>query len=77
MNKITLDKPYLKKWVNNLLVFLTVPISMYLLSVVGVVSQTGHVFNFPDLVPNDFVRGGVVLWILNTALDYLRKLRAQ
>lgn len=76
MNKLKLDKLPLKKWINNLLLFLTIPLSLYLVSVIGVVATPDHVFKLVDLVPSEFVKGGIVLWGLNTALDYLRKLRA-
>lgn len=71
-----LNKPELKKWFRNLQIFLAPVIILYLTTVIGVIAQTGHVFSFNDLVPNTFAQGGMVLWVLNTALDYFRKLRA-
>jgi hypothetical protein len=70
-----LNKPELKKWFHNLQVFLAPVIVLYLTTVVGVISQAGHAFSFQDLIPNTFAQGGIVLWFLNAALDYFRKLR--
>lgn len=75
INKVTLTHTQQTKWAKNLLVFLSPVIALYLTTIVGVISQSGHAFNFTDFIPNTFAQGGIVLWFLNAALDYLRKLR--
>ena len=46
----------------------------YLTTITGVISQSGHEFTVRDFIPNTFAQGGIILWFLNAALDYLRKL---
>lgn len=74
--QVTLTKKDQSKWLHNLLVFLAPLGVLYLTTVIGVISQESHVFSWQDLIPTTFAQGGMVLWILNTLLDYLRKLRA-
>jgi hypothetical protein len=75
MTKMTLREAELHKWVKNLIIFLSPVGVLYLTTITGVISQPNHVFSFQDLFPNSFAQGGIVLWFLNAALDYLRKLR--
>lgn len=72
LKKITLNKTDQSKFVNNLLVFLAPLGILYLTTVVGAVSQAP--LGFQDFIPNEVALGGMILWVLNTALDYLRKL---
>jgi len=74
MNKLTLNKPQQIKWIKNLLVFLAPVGILYLTTITGVISQSGHEFTVRDFIPNTFAQGGIILWFLNAALDYLRKL---
>lgn len=76
MNKLVLNKVPFEKWFKNLQVFLAPVIVLYLTTIIGVVSQDGHKFIINDLLPNSFAWGGIVLWFLNIALDYFRKLRS-
>lgn len=71
-----LTEPKQTKWVHNLMVFLAPLGILYLTTVIGVISQPFHAFSFQDLVPNQVAVGGMVLWVLNAILDYLRKLQA-
>ena len=75
MNNITLNKVQQHKWFNNLLVFLAPVGVIYLTTVIGAIQSDGHVFTAKDLIPTTFAQGGIVLWFLNSALDYLRKLK--
>lgn len=75
MDKVTLNTVQQHKWVKNFLVFLAPVGVIYLTTIIGAISVEGHAFSFKDLVPTTFAQGGIVLWFLNTALDYLRKLR--
>lgn len=76
MDKLTLNKVNQGKFLHNALVFLAPVLILYLTTVVGTISPNGHVFGLMDFVPSTFTQGGITLWFLNTALDYLRKLRA-
>lgn len=75
LNQVKLSAPQQGKWFRNLLVFIAPVIVMYLTTIVGVISTDGHVFSLKDFIPTTFAQGGIVLWFLNTALDYLRKLK--
>lgn len=75
INKLTLNKTQQNKVVHNALVFLAPVGILYLTTVIGVISVDGHLFSLMDFVPNATARGGFILWILNSALDYLRKLQ--
>lgn len=75
MNKLTLNKTQSTKWLHNLLVFLAPVGVLYLTTVVGAISQAP--LGWFDFIPNEVALGGIILWFLNTALDYLRKVQAQ
>lgn len=75
MDKLTLSTAQQQKFFKNLLVFLAPVGVIYLTTVIGAISQPAHIFSVRDLVPTTFAQGGIVLWFLNAAVDYLRKLK--
>ena len=75
LNQVKLSVPQQGKWLRNLLVFLAPLGILYLTTVAGVISANPKGFEVNDLIPNTFAQGGLILWILNAALDYLRKLK--
>ena len=75
MQNLTLTKSNQNKWFHNIVVFLSPVFVLYLTTIVGVISQDNHSFSFTDFIPNTFAQGGIVLWFLNSALDYFRKLK--
>lgn len=75
IEKVTLNKTNQSRWVHNLLVFLAPVGILYISTIIGVISQAGHVISINDFVPTQVALGGIILWFLNAALDYLRKLR--
>ncbi len=75
-DKITLTDTQQNKWKHNLIVFLAPVGIIYLTSLVGVISQTNHVLAVKDIIPNTFTMGGITLYFINGALDYLKKLQA-
>ncbi len=77
MTNITLTKTDQNKWFNNLLVFLAPLGVLYLSTVIGTISASTTGFRIEDLIPNTFAQGGLILWVLNSILDYLRKLQAK
>ena len=71
-----LTKADSNKWIVNTLIFIRPVILIYL----GYVSANIGIHNgfyLVDLIPNEFVAGGMVLYLVNIATDYLRKLDAQ
>lgn len=62
----------LKKWVTNLLKF-SAPLALIYLGYVYLQIQ-GNGFQVTDFVPDQAVIGALMLWILNAALDFFRKL---
>lgn len=77
MDKFTLDTKSQNKWINNIIVFLAPLGILYLSTVIGTVSTSAVGFRVEQLIPNTFAQGGLVLWVLNALLDYLRKLQAK
>ncbi len=75
MSKITLNKTQQKKWYHNMLVFLAPVGVVYLLQVVGLFSLENHTLSLNDFIPTSFTQGAMVLYLANSALDYLRKLQ--
>ncbi len=75
LEKVTLSQPQQNKWLHNIVVFLAPLGILYLTTIVGVISANPNGFEAKDLIPNTFAQGGLILWILNSALDYLRKLK--
>jgi hypothetical protein len=76
MANIILTRANQGKWLHNGLVFLAPLGVLYLTTIIGVVSQDNHTVSLNDFIPNKTAQGGLILWVLNAALDYLRKLRA-
>lgn len=60
-------------WFHNAKLFAAPVIIMYLTSVIGTISQDGHVFAVQDLYLTTFMQGGIVLYLFNSALDWVRK----
>lgn len=59
------------RWLTNAVKFLAPLLLIYVYYVNGQVSQDG--LQLTDFIPNEFVSGGIVLYILNTVQDFLRK----
>jgi hypothetical protein len=77
MNNLLLNKLPLDKWFHNLVVFLAPLAVLYITTAVGTISADKAGFQIKDLIPNAFAMGGLVLYVLNTVQDYLRKLNSQ
>jgi len=61
------------KWLNNALIFLAPLGVLYLIFVQANIQGDG--FEWSDFAPSREVVGGIFLYLINTVLDYLRKLR--
>lgn len=75
MKNLQLTKVNQNKWYHNTLVFLAPVGVIYLVAVVGVFSANEGAFSVEAFIPNQFVVGAMTLYILNAALDYLRKIK--
>jgi len=74
--QVTLNKTAQKKWYDNVLLFLAPVGIVYISAVVGVIQANNGAIKPEDLLPTSFTLGAITLYVLNSVLDYLRKLRA-
>lgn len=75
IDKFSLNRTEGKKWSKNLLIFFAPVFTIYLISVVGIIQQTNSV-QLTDFIPTQFTWGGITLYVLNSIIDYLKKLTA-
>ena len=66
----TADK---NKWLHNLALFLAPVAIIYLGAVSGLLQIEGHRFSLKDLIPSEFTWGAIVLYVVNSIMDYMRK----
>lgn len=76
LEPVTLTKPNQNKFVSNLITFLAPVGIVYIVAVIGIINANNGAFKPSDLIPTSFTYGAGLLYLLNSALDYLRKLRA-
>lgn len=62
------------KWEDNTIMFLRPLAILYLVFVIANIQGDG--FHIEDFVPNQAVIGAMMLYVLNTALDFFRKFSA-
>ena len=74
---LKLTEANLALWFHNLQVFLAPVGIIYLGSVYVIISQVTHIIVAKDFVPSTYVVGAAILYFINAALDYLRKLKSQ
>ena len=75
LEPITLTPKNQSKWGSNLLTFLAPVAIVYIVALIGVINANNGAFILTDLIPTPFTWGAGLLYILNSCLDYLRKLR--
>lgn len=75
--QIKLNTTNQNKWFHNTLVFLAPLGILYTTTVIGVINANEGAFSLEAFIPNQFVLGGMALYLLNAVSDYLRKLRKQ
>ena len=63
----------LTRWVNNLLIFLAPVGILYTTSILGILQQPDHLISLKDFVPSKMVQGGMIVYVLSTIQDLLRK----
>lgn len=71
----SLNKKDVSEWVRNTKMFLAPLGILYLTQVIGTLGVSGHIFSLVDLIPNQLTQGGMVLYVMNVALDILLKWR--
>lgn len=72
--KVTLNRIDKGRWVKNLIGFLRPVAVLYIGSVVTVFGLNNGSFSIEHFIPNSFTLGGMTLYVLNGALDYINKL---
>lgn len=75
INNLKLSTVDTNKFLNNLMVFLAPVGILYLTTVIGIISIPNHLISIKDLIPTQIALGGMILYVLNFCLDYLKKLR--
>lgn len=69
--KFTLTAIDREKFLHNATLFLAPLVVIYLSAVIAEINNDG--FQLVDFIPNTVVIGSLVLYVLNTTLDFLRK----
>jgi hypothetical protein len=78
MNNVSgkLNQQEWREWVNNFLRFGVAPVGIvYLTSTLGILQLPHHLITLQDFIPNQYVIGGMVVSVFNSALDLLLKVR--
>lgn len=74
MENLKLNQTESEKWLKNLIIFLSPVGIIYLIAVVDLIQANNGAVRAEDFIPNEFVVGGMTLYLLNSVLDYLRKI---
>ena len=77
MKDLKLEPNLQDKWFKNLVVFLAPVLTVYIVAVIGVIQVNNGAVKLEDLIPTSFTWGAVTLYVLNSLLDYLKKLQSQ
>lgn len=72
ISNLKLNETDIQKWKRNLLLFLA-PVAVIYLTSLEVTIQQNHGITLASFLPNQFASGGIVLYFINAALDYLKK----
>lgn len=72
MKQLLLERKDLDSWLRVAVLFLAPVLVIYIGFVLGNMDDG---FQWSDFVPNLFVQGAIVAYILNEALAYLKKLK--
>lgn len=75
LNQVQLPQGDATKWRKNLQLFLIPLVIAYLVSLTGILQQNNTITP-QDFIPNQFTLGATSLYLINAAIDYLRKLKA-
>ena len=72
-DKFTMNRDDWENWLHNAKLFTVPVITLYLTTVLGTISQDGHVFSITDLYLTKFMQGGIAIYVLSSLLDWVRK----
>lgn len=68
-----LTKVDYEKIKKDILYFALVPVSFYLLAVLGVLQLPNHIISLKDFIPSNNTIIVIVAWVLNQILSIIRK----
>lgn len=74
--KLVPNETQLDKFRDNAILFLAPLGVIYASAIIGLLQVEGHIISLNDFIPNSFQLGAMALYILNSVLDYLRKIKA-
>lgn len=74
VQQLKLEQRDLDKWFYHVKLFLTPVAIIYILAIIGSITANKGAVSINDFIPNSFTLGGICLYILNSLLDYLRKI---
>ena len=77
LDPIKLNTKDQNKWLKNLEIFLAPVAVVYIVAVVGIIQTNNGAIKPADFIPTPFTYGAMTLYVLNSALDYLKKLTAK
>lgn len=75
MDKLRLTPAKENKFLHNILLFLAPVLIVYISATIGIISANNGAVKLIDFIPNSFTWGAMTLYVLNSILDYLRKLK--
>lgn len=75
MSNLKLTSKDQSKWFHNLKVFLAPVGIIYIIATIGYINANEGKFALEYFIPNGFTLGAISLYVLNSLLDYLRKLK--
>lgn len=76
MNNLQLNKTNQNKWFKNVLIFLSPVIVVYVVAIIGAINANNGAVALKDFIPTSFTLGAGTVYLLNSALDYIRKLKS-
>ena len=74
--KFTPNETQSGKWFRNIRLFFAPIALIYLTVVAGTLAGEGHVISLKDFIPTTFVQGGIALYLVNSVIDYFKKVKA-
>ena len=75
--RFELSKTDVNVWKKNLFKWAWPMVGLYLVTIIGVLSQDRHVFSFTDFIPTQMAQGGIMLYVLERIYDIGNKFAAE
>lgn len=70
---LSLNRTDYRKIAGDMAYFFLVPVSFYLLALVMLINEQGHVFKLSDLLPTNTTIIAIITWLCNQLLNAIRK----